>query len=122
MNFVYCMYTVVLYPCSTLTQFIDFCGTIIGAPVVPVILTVLWRKLTNTAVLVGCLGGTGLALISWLVTCRYYYGSLNVTNLVSDYSSLAGSTTSLGSGAIISIVLSLIKPDNYDFTGTRSST
>lgn len=100
---------------------LDFAGTIIGAPVVPIILTVLWPKLSNIAVMTACLAGTVFAIIAWLITCRYYYGSLNVTNLVASYSSLAGSTTSLGSGGIIAVVLSLIKPDNYDFTGTRNS-
>ena len=69
----------------------------------------------------GCLGGTALALASWLLTCRYFYGALTVDLLVANYSSLAGSLTSMGSGAIIAVVVSLIKPDDYDFTGTRSS-
>ncbi|KAI5121046.1 hypothetical protein M0805_008622 [Coniferiporia weirii] len=97
-----------------------FCGVIIGAPVVPVIFTVLWPKVTNVAVLAGSMGGTALALIAWIVTCRYFYGSVNVELLVANYSSLAGNVTSLCSGGIIAFVISIIKPDNYDFTGTRS--
>lgn len=99
----------------------DFSGTIIGAPVVPIMLTVLWSKLTNVAVLVGSISGTGLALIAWLITCRYFYGSINVELLVASYSSLAGNLTSLCSGGIIAVIISLLNPDNYDFTGTRSS-
>lgn len=83
-------------------------------------LVVLWPKLTNAAVLMSS-AGTLLALIAWLVTCRYFYGSITVDLLVASYSSLAGSLTSMGSGAIIAVVVSLIKPDNYDFTSTRSS-
>ena len=98
----------------------DFCGTIIGAPVIPIMLVVLWPKLTNAAVLASS-GGTLLALMAWLLTCRYYYGSLSVDLLVANYSSLAGSLTSMGSGAIIAVVVSLFKPDDYDFTGTRAS-
>ena len=84
-------------------------------------LTVLWPKLSLPGVLWGSMGGTGLALIAWLVTCKYYYGAINVTTLSSNYSSLAGSLVSMYGGGLISVVISLIKPDNYDFKGTRSS-
>ena len=107
---------------DTIPIVLDFSGTVIGSPVVPVILTVFWPKLTKTAVFAGSLGGTALALMTWLLTCRYYYGTINVQTLVANYSSLAGNATSIGSGAVISVMISLIKPDNYDFSGTRSST
>lgn len=84
-------------------------------------LIVLWPKLTNIAVIVGSISGTGLALIAWLLTCRYFYGAINVELLVASYSSLAGNLTSLCSGGIIAVVISLIKPDDYDFKGTQSS-
>ncbi|KAL5512651.1 hypothetical protein ACEPAG_2917 [Sanghuangporus baumii] len=97
-----------------------FAGTVIGAPTLPVILTVLWSKLSLIAVLIGSIGGTALAIMAWLVTCRYYYGVINIQTLVASYSSLAGNATSIGGGAIITVALSLMKPDNYDFRGTRS--
>lgn len=84
-------------------------------------LTISWPKLSNVAVMGGSIGGTVFAIMSWLIVCRYYYGAINVSNLISNYSSLAGSTTSLYSGGLIAIVLTVIKPDNYDFKGTRSS-
>lgn len=99
----------------------DFCGTIIGAPVIPVMLVVLWSKLNKPAVLAGSMGGTALAIMAWLLTGRYYYGSVNVDNLISSYSCLAGNMVSLCTGGIIAAVISLIKPDNYDFKGTKNS-
>lgn len=84
-------------------------------------LTVLWSKITNAAVLGGSIGGTVLALLAWLITCRYYYGEINVEFLVASYSSLAGNLTSLCAGGIIAVVITLLKPDSYDFSGTRSS-
>ena len=124
MNFVYCEYPIVLkWLLSAKKVFLpeDFAGTIVGAPVVPVMLTIFWPKLTKRAVLLGSMGGTSLAIMAWLLTCRFYYGIINVETLVNNYSSLAGSVTSLGSGAVIAFVLSMIRPDNYDFTGTQSS-
>lgn len=67
------------------------------------------------------MGGTTLALMAWLVTCRYYHGIINTQTLVASYSPLAGNATSLSGSAVIAVVLSLIKPDNCDFRGTRSS-
>ena len=99
----------------------DFCGSIIGAPVVPVILTVLWSKLSRVAVIAGCLCGTAFGIMAWLLTCRYVYGELNIQTLVANYSALAGSLASMCFGATISVGLTLVKPDKYDFRGTRSS-
>lgn len=85
-------------------------------------LVVLWSKLNKAAILVGPLAGSSLGLMAWLVTCRFYYGSLTTTNLAASYSSLAGSMVSLGMGALLSVFISLAKPDSYDFSGTRGST
>ena len=85
-------------------------------------LTVLWPKLSKPAVLLGSMGGTALAIMAWLITCRFYYGAVNVDNLISNYSSLAGNTVSLCSGGLIAVIVSLINPDNYDFKGTKNST
>lgn len=106
----------------TLTKYsLDFYGTIVGAPVFPVMLTVLWPKLNRPAIFIGSIGGTSLAIMSWLLVSRYYYGSLTLENLSSSYSSLTGSMVSLFGGGLITVVISLIKPDNYDFSDTRKS-
>ncbi|KAL5501336.1 hypothetical protein ACEPAH_8596 [Sanghuangporus vaninii] len=97
-----------------------FSGAIAGSPVVPIVLTVIWSKLSKAALLIGCMTGTALGIMTWFITCRYFYGEINIQTLVAKYSALAGSLASLGSGAIISVGLSLIKPDNYNFRGTRS--
>lgn len=101
--------------------FPDFCGTIIGAPVIPVILIVTWRKVNRAGVMIGSMGGSVLAIIAWIITCRFYYGAVNVTNLVSNYSSLAGNLVSLWLGGLLCVVITLIKPDDYDFKGTKNS-
>lgn len=101
---------------------LDFYGTVVGAPVFPVMLTVLWPKLNRPAIFAGSIGGTGLAIMSWLLVSHYYYGSLSLKNLSSSYSSLTGSMVSLFGGGLITVVISLVKPDNYDFSGTRNST
>lgn len=88
---------------------------------IPVMLTVLWPKLSNAAVMGGSIGGTLVAIMAWLIVCRFKYGEINVNNLISNFSSLAGNMTSLYSGGLIALVITLIKPDNYDFKGTRNS-
>lgn len=84
-------------------------------------LAVLWPKLTIYGVMGGSIGGTSLAIMAWLITCRYFYGVINTTTLSSNYSSLAGSTVSLFGGGLLSVVITLFKPDNYDFKDTRAS-
>jgi urea-proton symporter len=84
-------------------------------------LTVLWPKLTRPAVLIGSMGGSALAIFAWIITCKYVYGTINTTTLASNFSSLAGNVVSLCMGGILSVLISLWKPDNYDFRGTQDS-
>ena len=82
---------------------------------------VLWPKLSFPAILLGPLLGSILGILAWLVTCRLVYGSISTTTLAANLSSMAGSVVSVGVGAVVSIGLSLWRPDNYDFSGTRAS-
>ena len=50
-------------------------------------LTGLWSPLSKPAVMIGSIGGTALAIMTWLITCRFVYGSINTTNLASNFSS-----------------------------------
>ena len=60
------------------------------------------------------------ALVAWLVTCKAYYGSVNVDNLGGDYPMLAGNVTALGLSLIVTTVVTFIKPDNFDWDKMRT--
>ena len=71
--------------------------------------------------MVGSIGGSALALMSWLITCRFVYGTINTTNLASNFASLSGNLVSMYGGGLICVIISLLWPDDYDFKGTRNS-
>ncbi|KZP14956.1 urea transporter [Athelia psychrophila] len=98
-----------------------FMGVILGSAVVPIALCVAWKKANKW----GCVGGAVVGLFAgvgaWLGTTSALNGGvINVTTSGGDYEMLAGNLASIGVGAIIAMVSSLIRPDNYDFASTRA--
>ncbi|KAI0736599.1 Sodium:solute symporter family-domain-containing protein [Fomitopsis betulina] len=97
-----------------------FSGTLYTSAVGPIVMSVLWRKQTRLAVICGALGGLCIGVISWLVVAKACYGSLTIETTGNIYPNLAGNMGSCCSGALISIVVTLIKPDNeFDWSQTR---
>ncbi|KZT03538.1 Na+/solute symporter [Laetiporus sulphureus 93-53] len=97
-----------------------FSGTLYTAAVGPIVLSVLWRKQTRTAVISGALGGLCIGVICWLVVGKTYYGALTIYTTGQIYPNLAGNMGSCCSGALISIVVTLVRPDNaFDWSETR---
>ena len=43
-----------------------FMGVLIGSAVIPIALTMSWGRLTGTAMMAGSIGGTSIALVTWL--------------------------------------------------------
>ncbi|KAL6305582.1 hypothetical protein BKA93DRAFT_692847, partial [Sparassis latifolia] len=97
-----------------------FAGTVYTSAVGPIVLTVLWRKQTRAAVFAGALGGLCIGITCWLVVTKAYYGKLSITTTGEMYPMLAGNLGSCCSGVLISIIVTLIKPDNkFDWTETK---
>ncbi|KAI0957024.1 hypothetical protein AcW1_005550 [Taiwanofungus camphoratus] len=97
-----------------------FSGTIYTAAVGPIVFSVLWRKQTGVAAISGALSGTCIGLICWLVVAKVHYGSVTVETTGYIYPNLAGNMGSCCSGALISIMITLIKPDNkFDWSETK---
>ncbi|KAI0071512.1 Na+/solute symporter [Panus rudis PR-1116 ss-1] len=95
-------------------------GVILSPSVVPIGLAVTWSKLTRTAVFCGCITGEVLGMLAWMIGCWKIYGEINVANLAKPYSAVCSGVTGLLLSGLITVVVSLIKPDNYDFQGTRN--
>ncbi|KAK6465166.1 urea permease [Scheffersomyces coipomensis] len=100
----------------------NFLGCATASAVFPIFLSFTWKDLNKVGAVGGSIGGMVLAIIVWLVTCKAYLGELSVDNLSNTWVSFAGNITALFSGAIISIVASLIKPANFNFDETRNRT
>lgn len=100
----------------------NFLGVATASGVFPIVLTFTWKDLNKWGAVGGSVGGMLLALIVWLVTCKAYIGEINVTNLSDQWVSFAGNVAALILGGIISIVISLIWPADFDWDETRNRT
>lgn len=88
--------------------------------VFPIGLLMCWTRLNKAGAIFGVLGGLVMGFVAWFVTAVTTKGAISITNLTDSKVILSGSLSALGSGAIISIVLSLIKPASFDFELTRA--
>ena len=54
-----------------------FMGVTINSAVIPITLCMFWERLTGLGMIIGSIGGSVLALISWLSVSATYDGGLN---------------------------------------------
>jgi urea-proton symporter len=96
-----------------------FMGVLIGSAVFPVAFSISWRKCSAAGAISGALGGLVLGLGSWLAYAGFD-GGVSVKNTGRDEIMLTGNLFAILGGGLICTVVSLIKPDNCDWTSTRS--
>jgi Na+/proline symporter len=98
-----------------------FMGVILGSGVAPIALCITWSKANKWGCIVGAIAGFAAGIVAWLVTTSTLNnGVINVTTSGGDFEMLAGNLASIGVGAIIATVSSLIWPDNFDWETTRA--
>jgi hypothetical protein len=95
-------------------------GLLIGGAVFPTAFTITWRKQTKAGAIAGCLSGLAAGLTAWLSTAKHYYGEINIETTGLSYPTLAGNLASIMTGLIVTVTISLIKPDNFDWEVTRA--
>lgn len=98
----------------------NFYGCATSSGVFPVALTFTWNKLNKWGAICGCLTGNAIALAVWLGTCKAIKGEINVNNLSDRWVSFAGNATALFTGGIISIVVTLIWPQEFNWNEIRN--
>ncbi|KAH7912992.1 Sodium:solute symporter family-domain-containing protein [Hygrophoropsis aurantiaca] len=97
-----------------------FSGTLFTGAVGPIIFSVIWRKQTCAAAIGGALGGLVVGIAAWLSVAKTYYGELTIATTGEMYPNLAGNMGACCSGFLISIIITLIKPDNeFDWEETK---
>jgi hypothetical protein len=94
-------------------------GLLIGGAVFPAAFTVSWKKQSKLGAIAGSTGGLASGLTAWLVTAKTLYGELTVTTTGSSYATLAGNMAGVLFGLFLTVVISYIKPDNFDWEITR---
>lgn len=91
-------------------------GCIIGSAVAPVALAIMSTRANKWGCIGGAWGGLCMGLIAWLVTTATLNdGEISIATSGADYPMLAGNLASLGTGLIVSVVSTLIWPENCDF-------
>jgi len=95
-------------------------GLIIGGAVFPAAFAICWKGQTKAGAISGCLVGLAAGLIAWLVEAQVYYGELTIATTGASYPTLAGNMAAVLTGLVVSLVVSLIKPDDFDWSITRA--
>ena len=95
-------------------------GLIIGGAVFPAAFAITWKKQTKWGAISGALSGLVAGLIGWLVEAKVYYGELTVASTGMEYPTLAGNLAAILTGLIVTVCVSLVKPDDFDWEITRS--
>lgn len=95
-------------------------GLIIGGAVMPAAFTVTWRGQTRAGAISGCLSGLAVGLIAWLSQAKTYYGEITIASTGAPYPTMSGNLASFMTGLIVSVGVSWIKPDNFDWAITRA--
>ncbi|KII84041.1 hypothetical protein PLICRDRAFT_179725 [Plicaturopsis crispa FD-325 SS-3] len=99
-----------------------FQGVILSPAVIPIGLTVCWKKLSRKGVYFGAIIGAVLGMLAWMISCWKIYGKINITNLAEPYSAVCSGLTGLLFSGVITVAVTLMDPDDYDFHGTRAIT
>ncbi|WFD00844.1 hypothetical protein MYAM1_003599 [Malassezia yamatoensis] len=95
-------------------------GIIVAPAVFPIFGTLTWNKTNPKGCVVGMLLGLCLGVLTWLVTAYGLYKEVSVTTTNAAYPTLAGNLVSICVSTIITVVWSLISPQNYTFAETRA--
>jgi len=90
-------------------------GIIIGPSVIPITIALIWKKTNKNAIIVGSLLGLVFGITTWLMIAYIYYGEISINSTKEYIPLLFGNIVSISSGGIISIVISLLKPENFNF-------
>ncbi|ETN45721.1 uncharacterized protein HMPREF1541_09554 [Cyphellophora europaea CBS 101466] len=90
-------------------------GLLIGGGVMPAAFSITWKGQTKLAVIVAPIVGLCAGLTAWLVTAKVYHGEINITTTGNSYPTLAGNMAGFFTGLIVTVAISLIKPDKERF-------
>ncbi|ORZ00361.1 Sodium:solute symporter family-domain-containing protein [Syncephalastrum racemosum] len=95
-------------------------GVVISSAVIPITLTLLWSKQNKVAATIAPIFGFVAAMITWLVTTFGLYGEITVETSNQNLPMMAGNLVALFSPLLVTIPLSLWRPDNFTFDATRN--
>lgn len=95
-------------------------GVFIGPAVVPVAYSIVWGRASAKGAVSGAITGLVCGLTVWLSYGSTFDGGLSIENLENDEVMLAGNLVSILSSAVICTGVSLLFPDDCDWSTTRA--
>ncbi|KAJ9306131.1 hypothetical protein DTO217A2_4431 [Paecilomyces variotii] len=92
-----------------------FLATIICPGMFPLAFTILWKQQSAAAATIAPILGLASGIAVWLGTAYAYGGELTVMSTEAQLPCLWGALTSTFSSAIYSVIITYIKPQNFDW-------
>lgn len=90
-------------------------GVLIGSAVAPISFSILWRKTNRYSATIAAVVGLICGVLSWIGSANFIYGEITLFSTGNMVPLLIGNITSIIVSLSITIIGSLIKPENFDF-------
>lgn len=90
-------------------------GVLIGSAVVPIALAVVWKRTNKAAATCAAVAGLVCGTMVWLGSAYYMSGAISVATTGKEIPLLAGNLTSILVGGLVTVIGSLVRPENFDF-------
>jgi hypothetical protein len=94
-------------------------GVIVSSAVLPITLTLMWRRMNWYAAVFAPILGFTVSVGSWLGTAKNHFGIITVASTGANIPMLVGNVVALLSPIIFVGILTMIKPDNYNFQSMK---
>jgi len=96
-------------------------GNFIGSAVFPVAFALTWSNCSAVGAMAGTWLGAGFSMLGWCL-CANRLGGVNVKTLGDDFSMLTGNLIALFFSPIITVIISVISPQKFDWAELRRKT
>lgn len=97
-------------------------GILIGSAVIPIALTILWKRTNKVAATLGAIIGLLVAVGTWIgvaVSLPEFGGELSLASLGHNYSMLFGNIAGILTGGAIALIGSLASKTNFDWNDLK---
>ena len=94
-------------------------GILIGSDVVPILLSLLWKSTNRVAAIMGSIIGIIMGIFVWLLVANTLYGNISISSTGQNIPLLVGNLASISVGGAITVLGSLVKPENFNFNTTK---
>ncbi|NAL77199.1 sodium:solute symporter family transporter [Nitrososphaera sp. AFS] len=90
-------------------------GILIGSAVIPLSLSVVWKKTNRNAATSAAIAGLVSGILAWVFTSNFLYGHISIVSTGQILPLLIGNILSISTSAAITLIGSLVKPDDFNF-------